>query len=173
MLDRKNRLIITLESIVLLLLIIFAVVTYHDYKIKTINISDMDIDFGNKNFKYDFDSIAINKIAAREEIVIKGWLVEEYVNSKASDQICVILKNMETLQYYSIPTNRQYRKDVTAHFYDGTTYDDSGFEAKMLVTDDINPFDYEYRIYILFKNSSGKRIIDTHQRLDCESLETE
>ena len=166
MLNKKNICIISLELLALVFLAVFAVVTFNNYRVKAISFADEEISSDTQNIKYDFDYIAVKEAGSRRRIEIKGWIVEEGVEPEAKDKISVVLKNTKTQQYYSIPTARQYNKNATNYFYDGISYDDSGFEAKTLSTSEVDPYEYDYEIYFLFKNASGRRLICTGQKLE-------
>ena len=77
-----------------------------------------------------------------------------------SDDIKVVLMDINTGRCYSIPTTRISKKSLTRQYYDGVTYDDSGFEGKIRLGKEIKTSS-EYQVLIYLKNSDGKKLVDT------------
>ena len=137
---KKNikNLVIALEIVFLAALAALAVITYRNSRPVSFKTSGMKV------FSQD------------QGVDFK----ERGVESKASDPLKVVLMDINTGRCYSIPTVRMSKKSLTRQYYDGVTYDDSCFEAKIGLCKEINDSS-EYQVLIYLKNSEGKKLVDT------------
>lgn len=154
--------IISLEIIFLAALCLLAVFTYRNSRPVAFKTSKMTVVSKDQNQGVDFKLEGIEKSTdgGKEYITVKGWVLEQGVESKTSDTIKVVLMDINTGRCYSIPTVRTSKKSLTRQYYDGNTYDDSGFEGKIKLGNEINASS-EYQVLIYLKNSEGKKLVDT------------
>ncbi|WP_044914246.1 hypothetical protein [Butyrivibrio sp. WCE2006] len=163
---KKNNIVIALE--IVLIIVLLLCVGYAFWNSKTVQFTATDMQILTKDSGVDFSIQNVSKFKQKSSdyIDIKGWVVEKNIESKGTDKIKVVLKNTDTGIYYLIPTIRQMRKDVTYYFYDGTKYDESGFEAKVRFSEDINTDLNEYEIFIYLENEAGKKLISTENKFN-------
>ena len=160
--EKKNlkNAVIVLEIIFLAILAALAVVTYRNSRPVAFRTSGMKVVSKDQGVDFKIEGIEKKTDNGKEYITVKGWVLEKGVESKTSDTIEVVLMDINTGRCYSIPTNRLSKKSLTRQYYDGTTYDDSGFEGKIQLCKEINASS-EYQVLIYLKNSSGKKLVDT------------
>ena len=99
--------------------------------------------------------------AGKYYLEIKGWVIERTIESKASDTIRVVLKDADTGKYYYLPTRRASKASITRQFYDGTKYDDCGFEAKVRLGKELSGNASEYEVFIFVSNGNGTKLVKT------------
>ena len=107
------------------------------------------------------DGIETSEDAGKYYLEIKGWVIERSIESKSSDTIRVVLKDVDTGKYYYIPTRRTSKSSITRQFYDGTTYDDCGFEAKVRLGKELSGNASEYEVFIYVSNGNGTKLVKT------------
>lgn len=159
---KKNikNLVIALEIVFLAALAALAVITYRNSRPVAFKTSGMKVVSKDQGVDFKIDSIERSTDGGKEYITVKGWVLERGVESKASDPLKVVLMDINTGRCYSIPTVRMSKKSLTRQYYDGVTYDDSCFEAKIGLCKEINDSS-EYQVLIYLKNSEGKKLVDT------------
>ena len=155
-----KKVIIALEMIFLASLCALAFVTYRNSRPVAFKTSGVKVVAKDQGVDFKLERIEKKTDGGRDYITLKGWIVEKNVDSKASDTIKVVLMDINTGKCYSIPTTRQLRQTVTKQFYDGTNYDESGFEAKVQLGNEINESS-EYQVLIYLNNNQGKKLADT------------
>ena len=155
-----KKVIIALEMIFLASLCALAFVTYRNSRPVAFKTSGVKVVAKDQGVDLKLERIEKKTDGGRDYITLKGWIVEKNVDSKASDTIKVVLMDINTGKCYSIPTTRQLRQTVTKQFYDGTNYDESGFEAKVQLGNEINESS-EYQVLIYLNNNQGKKLADT------------
>ena len=155
-----KKVIIALEMIFLASLCALAFVTYRNSRPVAFKTSGVKVVAKDQGVDFKLERIEKKTDGGRDYITLKGWIVEKNVDSKASDTIKVVLMDINTGKCYSIPTTRQLRQTVTKQFYDGTNYDESGFEAKVWLGKEINESS-EYQVLIYLNNYQGKKLADT------------
>ncbi len=162
--EKKNirSLVICLEIIFLAALAVLAVFTYRNSRPVAFKTSGMTVVSQGDGQGVDFklDGIEKSTDGGKEYITVKGWVLQQGIESKTSDTIKVVLMDINTGRCYSIPTERTSKISLTRQYYDGTTYDDSGFEGKIGLGKEINSSS-EYQVLIYLKNSEGKKLVDT------------
>ena len=162
--EKKNIkiLVICLEIIFLAAICSLAIFTYRSSRPVAFKTSGMTVVSNDQSHGVDFkfDGIEKSTDGGKEYITVKGWVLQQGVESKTSDTIKVVLMDINTGRCYSIPTERTSKKSLTRQYYDGTTYDDSGFEGKIRLCNEINSSS-EYQVLIYLKNSEGKKLVDT------------
>ena len=153
---------ICLEIIFLAFLVSLAVYTYRSSRPVAFKTSKMTVVSQDNSQGVDFKLEEIEKSTdgGKEYITVKGWVLQQGVESKTSDTVEVVLMDINTGRCYSIPTNRISKKSLTRQYYDGTIYDDSGFEGKIRLGKEIKTSS-EYQVLIYLKNSDGKKLVDT------------
>jgi len=121
----KKKFVVILLIIIVLSGCIFAGLIYLDNSIiKEVDISKMDISEGK--VIYNVDDIDNDK--NKKYISVRGWaFVPGKDISIAECYVGVI--NTSTNVCYRLNTIKESRVDVTSHFNDGFTYDNSGFYA--------------------------------------------
>lgn len=154
------------EIVILVILIFYGLSAYRNSKAVRLDISGIQIIAENQGCEFAIENVDKPEIEPRKYVYVKGWVVEKNVKSRSSDKIKVTLKKTDSNDYYCIPTVRQLRKDVTKRFYDGTKYDDSGFEGKLQFCEEVDPEYGEYEIYIYLENKNGKKLINTNIKLN-------
>lgn len=155
-----KKVIIALEMIFLASLCALAFVTYRNSRPVAFKTSGVKVVAKDQGVDFKLERIEKKTDGGRDYITLKGWIVEKNVDSKASDTIKVVLMDINTGKCYSIPTTRQLRQTVTKQFYDGSNYDESGFEAKVWLGKEINESS-EYQVLIYLNNNQGKKLADT------------
>ncbi len=96
-------------------------------------------------------------ISDDDGVVIQGWAFEEGVSTGYFDS-AIVLKCVDTNDYYQIATSFEKRPDVTSFFDDDEcNYDNSGFFARS--TQDFPAG--EYRIFIRYNIHSEDILQDT------------
>lgn len=160
--EKKNwkSIVIALEIVFLAGLCALAIITYKNSKPVVFKTSGVKVVAKDQGVDFKLERIEKNADGGRDYITLKGWIVEKNVDSKSSDTIKVVLMDINTGRCYSIPTTRQLRQTVTKQFYDGTNYDESGFEAKVQLGKEINTSS-EYQVLIYLNNKQGKKLADT------------
>lgn len=162
----NNRMMIVIEIIILLLLVYYAFFAFRQSRANDFDTSTIPIVSKDEGYDYSIENVSKPKLGVKYYVDVKGWAVEKGVKSRSSDTISVVLKNVDTGNYYYIPTMRQMRKDVTRHFYDGIEYDDSGFEAKVSFSKEVNADSSEYEIFVYLENKKGKKLINTNTKFN-------
>ena len=162
----KGRLPIVIEIAMLFFLAYYALFTFRQSRANVFDVSSISIVYKDEGYDYEIENVSKPKLGVKYYVDVKGWVVEKGIKSRSSDTIRVVLKNIDTGDYYYIPTTRQMRKDITRRFYDGTEYDDSGFEAKVSFSKEVNANQSEYEIYIYLENREGKRLVNTNTKLN-------
>lgn len=152
--------VIVLEIIFLAALALLAFNTYRNSRPVAFKTSGMKVVSQDQGVDFKLESIEKSTDGGKDYITVKGWVLEKGVESKASDPLKVVLMDINTGRCYSIPTVRTSRKSLTRQYYDGVTYDDSSFEAKIGLCKEINDSS-EYQVLIYLKNSEGKKLVDT------------
>ena len=155
-----KKIIIALEIVFLAGLCALALVTYRNSRPVAFKTSGVKVVSKDQGVDFKLERIEKNTDGGKDYISLKGWIVEKNVESRSSDTIKVVLLDINTGKCYSIPTTRQLRQTVTKQFYDGTNYDESGFEAKIQLGKEINESS-EYQVLIYLKNKDGKMLADT------------
>lgn len=162
--EKKNikTFIICLEIIFLAFLVSLAVYTYRSSRPVAFKTSKMTVvsQDNSQGVNFKLEGIEKSTDGGKEFITVKGWVLQQGLESKTSDTIRVVLMDINTGRCYSIPTERTSKKSLTRQYYDGTTYDDSGFEGKVQLCKEINASS-EYQVLIYLKNSEGKKLVDT------------
>ena len=166
MLPERRRIIIYFDVVLLVMCGLYAVTLYRGTREAILNVSNIRTVSESDGFAFDIESVRKYKEGLKKYLSVKGWAIEKNVDSKAGDTIKIVLKSVDTGDYYTLPTARQTRQDITTLFYDGTVYDDSGFVATLLLQDKVNPYADEYEIYILLNNGEGKKLLDTNTRFN-------
>ena len=152
--------VIVLEIIFLAALALLAFNTYRNSRPVAFKTSGMKVVSQDQGVDFKLESIEKSTDGGKDYITVKGWVLEKGVESKASDPLKVVLMDINTGRCYSIPTVRTSRKSLTRQYYDGVTYDDSSFEAKIGLCKEINDSS-EYQVLIYLKNSEGRKLVDT------------
>ena len=152
--------VIVLEIIFLAALALLAFNTYRNSRPVAFKTSGMTVVSKDQGVDFKLESIEKSTDGGKDYITVKGWVLEKGVESKASDPLKVVLVDINTGRCYSIPTVRASKKSLTRQYYDGVTYDDSCFEAKIGLCKEINASS-EYQVLIYLKNSKGKKLVDT------------
>ena len=152
--------VIVLEIIFLAALALLAFNTYRNSRPVAFKTSGMKVVSQDQGVDFKLESIEKSTDGGKDYITVKGWVLEKGVESKASDPLKVVLMDINTGRCYSIPTVRTSKKSLTRQYYDGVTYDDSSFEAKIGLCKEINDSS-EYQVLIYLKNSEGKKLVDT------------
>lgn len=152
--------VIVLEIIFLAALALLAFNTYRNSRPVAFKTSGMKVVSKDQGVDFKLESIEKSTDGGKDYITVKGWVLERGVESKASDPLKVVLMDINTGRCYSIPTVRASKKSLTRQYYDGVTYDDSCFEAKIGLCKEINASS-EYQVLIYLKNSEGKKLVDT------------
>lgn len=152
--------VIVLEIIFLAALALLAFNTYRNSRPVAFKTSGMKVVSQDQGVDFKLESIEKSTDGGKDYITVKGWVLEKGVESKASDPLKVVLMDINTGKCYSIPTVRTSKKSLTRQYYDGVTYDDSSFEAKIGLCKEINDSS-EYQVLIYLKNSEGKKLVDT------------
>lgn len=168
---KKNTVIVAAEIMALLLLVFYALFAFRESRAKIFHISGLPVVSREDGYDYLIENVSRPDIELNYHVdvkgcIITGWAVQKGVRSGGSDMIKVVLKNVDTGTFYSFPTVRQMRKEVTEQFYDGTDYDESGFEAKIQYNKEIDTDTNEYEIYVYLKNKEGKKLINTSVSLN-------
>ena len=152
--------VIVLEIIFRAALALLAFNTYRNGRPVAFKTSGMKVVSQDQGVDFKLESIEKSTDGGKDYITVKGWVLEKGVESKASDPLKVVLMDINTGRCYSIPTVRTSRKSLTRQYYDGVTYDDSSFEAKIGLCKEINDSS-EYQVLIYLKNSEGRKLVDT------------
>ena len=162
----NKRTIIVIEIIILLLLACYGLYAFRQNRANVFDASTIPIVSKDDGYDYSIDYVSKPKLGVKDYVEVKGWVVERGYASRNSDTIGVVLKNVDTGKYFTIPTIKNNRKDVTRQFYDGTEYDDSGFEAKVSFGKEFKADSSDYEIYIYVKNKNGKKLVNTDTKLN-------
>ena len=160
--EKKNlkNAVIVLEIIFLAVLAVLAVKTFINSRPVAFKTSGMTVVSQGQGVDFKLEGIETTTDHGKDYISVKGWVLEQGVESKMSDDIKVVLMDINTGRCYSIPTTRISKKSLTRQYYDGVTYDDSGFEGKIRLGKEIKTSS-EYQVLIYLKNSDGKKLVDT------------
>lgn len=154
-----NRLFIIIESIAIIVLIALVINVTVFSRAVEFDVSNLPLWSQNEGMYYKIENAEEKNQDGKDYFIIKGYIIEKYVPSKASDTIKVVLKDISTNKYFVVPTTKQVRSNITRQNYDGTNYDNCGFEAKVENGDKINLSSGKYEVYVFVKNSNGKKIV--------------
>ncbi len=118
--------------------------------------------FNVENVDWEKDEISITE----DYVYISGWLVKP---GEQSDKVAIkiVLKDLNTGEYFVVPTEVTVRSDVTDLYNDGNEYDYCGFSVKIPYWNGLEKTDYEIlaqydlndnpRAYVPFFTSVKKR----------------
>lgn len=150
---RSSTSILLLFIVVNFLGLLFALIVFYD-KQNIHKINNEDYIETKGDISYVIDSVDYNE----DSISIIGWAYKMGQDIKNYDTE-IVLNNITTNEFITIPTDMVIRKDVTEFFNDGFNYDCSGFSSKVL-NRKLNRND-TYNIYILYRNDSHNYLIKT------------
>ncbi len=160
---KNNRTVIILEIVFLLALAALGIYTCVFSRAVVFDASKYVVWSKEQGMECKIEGIETSEDAGKYYLEIKGWVIERTIESKASDTIRVVLKDADTGKYYYLPTRRASKASITRQFYDGTKYDDCGFEAKVRLGKELSGNASEYEVFIFVSN--GKNLL-TKTRLD-------
>ncbi len=95
-------------------------------------------------------------------IGVKGWMVQKgVVPTGNTDRVSVVLRNMDTDQYYNVPAKVEKRSDVTGTVGDGTKYTYSGFSVSQDGSSELNPAVSDYEVFLMHSNKKQRSLVNT------------
>jgi Orthoreovirus membrane fusion protein p10. len=102
----------------------------------------------SQQYSYSIDTVRIQTTEqsnGRNCFYINGWFIEEGVPSGHS-KFNIVLRSVNTGDYYRIPTKILVRSDVTKNLNDGINYNQSGFMCYIPLEELFHENDYNYNI---------------------------
>ncbi len=158
---KNNRTVIILEIVFLLALAALGIYTCVFSRAVVFDASKYVVWSKEQGMECKIEGIETSEDAGKYYLEIKGWVIERTIESKASDTIRVVLKDADTGKYYYLPTRRASKASITRQFYDGTKYDDCGFEAKVRLGKELSGNASEYEVFIFVSNGNGTKLVKT------------
>jgi len=156
---------IVIEVAVLIALLLWGGFTLRENKYHTINPDQ----YVNEDYSTDYVIILENngtmKVGDANYIYIHGWAAERGIDSKSSDSMNIVLEDVNTGQYWQLPTRKYYRDDVAASVSDTLEHNYSGFEVYYKCPKELQTDIGQYRVHLLIDNQNGEKLIDLGKKL--------
>lgn len=159
----KNFAICFLLSCIIIIMIIWFILVWHENHITKFAFNKNQLEDPSQ-FLFSIDNVNYRKDGlptTRDYIQISGWLVKPDEGIK-SVGIHIILKNVDTKQFYLLPTTIVERTDVTSFLFDEYyqyNFDQSGFSVKIPQSNNINTDHYDYEIMALYTLNNKSYIV--------------
>lgn len=137
--------------------------TFHEIDQETI--AQMRSETANDQFQYAVEELnyeAGEDGGSTVKIGMKGWMVQKGVVPTGNpDRVSVVLRNMDTDQYYNVPAKAEKRTDVTGTVGDGTNYTYSGFLVSQEGSSELNPAVNDYEVFLMYSNKKQRSLVST------------
>lgn len=129
----------------------WVLLVWNETRVRDLDIDGIELAQPEDGYRKYVDSIKCandNSPITEDYITVYGWVIKSGEDAK-DVAIKIVFRNMCTDQYYVVPTTIITRKDVTTHYDDGCSYDNSGFSVKIRQGGKIDVSRYDYEVYAL------------------------